>query len=230
MTAVALEKDQEATPNAAPPGGIRGHAPVHNLLNATDLKLRWSLLGNLVLGTALAVSVFGNVWTHMHPPEPGFFATTADGRIIPLVPISEPYVPQEVLLTWATQAVTQAYTFDHVHQKEQLSRMRELFTAQGFNSHRTALEDSGLWTTVAEHRLVTQVVATAPPIVTNQGVLGHRYVWRLEVPIKISYQGASSVSSPQENLAEVLVVRVPTNELPRGYAIHQLVTRPGGSR
>jgi intracellular multiplication protein IcmL len=108
--------------------------------------------------------------------------------------------------------------------------MREQFTAQGFNSHRQALEDSGLWATVKERRLVTQVVATAPPVVTHQGVLAHRYVWKLELPIKISYQGASSVSPPQDNIAEVLVVRVPTHELPRGYAIHQLVTRPGGNR
>ncbi len=209
-------------------GGIRGVMPVHNLLQEQGLKLRWSLLGNLVLGIALVISVFGNVWMLLNPPLPEYFATTADGRLIPLVPISEPYVPNEVLLTWTTQAVTKAYTFDYVHQKQQLSEMRELFTAQGFNSHRKALADSGLWTTVEERRLVTQVVATAPPVVTNQGVLANRYVWRLEVPIKMSYQGASSLSPPQENVVEVLVVRVPTHELPRGYAIHQLVTHSGG--
>lgn len=230
MTAPASEENRETIQQAVPSDGIRGVAPVHNLLHDLDRNLRWSLLGNLLLGIALATSAFGNVWTLSHPPLPEYFATTADGRVIPLVAISEPYVPQEVLLTWVTQAVTQAYTFDHVHQKQQLSRMRELFTARGFDSHRKALEESGLWTAVAERRLVTQVAAPAPPLVTNQGVLGYRYVWRLEVPIKLSFQGASNVSLPQDNIAEVLVVRVPTNELPRGYAIHQLVTRPGGSR
>jgi len=227
----APTSEQEHPAVDSPPGnGIRGLAPVHDLLRDYELKMRWSLLGNLLLGIALTASVSGNVWTLLHPPQPEYFATTADGRLIPLIPISEPYVPQEVLLGWVSQAVAQAYTFDHVHQQEQLSRMRELFTAPGFNSHRKALEDSGLWTAVNERRLVTQVVATAPPIVTHQGALARRYVWRLEVPIKISYQGASSLSAPQENLAEVLVVRVLTSELPRGYAIHQLVTRPGGSR
>jgi intracellular multiplication protein IcmL len=229
-TNASASEERRPAANPSPATGRRGLAPVHDLLRAYDLKLRWSLLGNLLLGGVLAASAFGNVWTLLHPPQPEYFATTADGRLIPLIPISEPYVPQEVLLGWVSQAVAQAYTFDHVHQQEQLSRMRELFTVPGFNSHRKALEDSGLWTAVNERRLVTQVVATAPPIVTNQGVLARRYVWRLEAPIKISYQGASSTSAPQENLAEVLVVRVPTHEAPRGYAIHQLVTRPGRSR
>ena len=218
-----LEKDREAVTEL----GLRGTAPVHNLLGSLDLKLRWSLLANVMLAIALTLSILGHLWVLTHPPTPEYFATTADGRLIPLIPISEPYVPQEVLLTWAAQAVTTAYTLDYVHQKEQLSAMRDLFTAQGFNSHRQALESAGLWTAVAERRLVTQVVPTAPPLVTNQGVIGGRYAWKVEVPIKITYQGASSVSLPQDNIAEVLIVRMPTHELPRGYAIHQLVTRPG---
>lgn len=223
MTETTLEKDRDPMTES----GLRGTAPVHNLLNALDLKLRWSLLGNALLATTLTVSAAGHLWALTHPPTPEYFATTADGRLIPLVPISEPYVPQEVLLTWVAQAVTTAYTFDYVHQKEQLSRMRDLFTTQGFNSHCRALEAAGLWTAVAERRLITQVVPTAPPLVTNQGVLGSRYAWKLEVPIKITYQGASSVSLPQDNITEILIVRMPTHELPRGYAIHQLVTRPG---
>jgi len=213
----------------APPGGLAGRAPVHNLLHDYALKLRWSLLLNGLLAAALLPSAWTLAWMALHPPEPEYFATTADGRITPLVPIGEPYVPQEALLTWVAQAVNQSYTLDHVHRKEQLSRMRELFTAQGFESHRQALEDSGLWEAVGARRLVTQVVTAAPPVVTHQGVLARRYVWKLEVPIQISYQGAASVSLPQNNLAEVLVVRMPTHAIPRGYAIHQLVTRPGGA-
>ena len=133
-------------------------------------------------------------------------------------------MPQEALLTWVAQAVNQSYTLDPVHRKEQLSRMRELFTAAGFENHRKALEESGLWEAVGERRLVTQVVTAAPPVVTNQGVLARRYAWKLEAPIKISYQGASSISLPQNNVAEVLVVRMPTHVVPRGYAIHQLLS------
>lgn len=211
-----------------PPDGIAGRAPVHNLLDDYALKLRWSLLLNVLLAAALAPSAWTLAWKALNPPEPEYFATSADGRIIPLAPISEPYVPQEALLTWVAQAVNQSYTLDHVHRKEQLSRMRELFTAAGFANHRKALEESGLWEAVGERRLVTQVVTAAPPVVINQGVLARRYAWKLEAPIKISYQGASSISLPQNNVAEVLVVRMPTHVVPRGYAIHQLVTRPAG--
>ncbi len=207
-------------------GGIRGVAPVHNLLDATELKLRWSVLANIALGVALAVSVFGHVWAILSPPAPEYFATTADGRLIPLVPISEPYVPQEALLTWATQSATQAYTIDYVHEKQQLSALRELFTLEGFKGHLKALDEAGILTAVQKRRLITRVVATDPSVVTNQGVLGNRYAWRVEVPIQIGYEGSSSTSPPQRNIVELLIVRVPTNELPRGYAIHQMIARP----
>lgn len=207
---------------------VTGLAPVHNLLDDLALKLRWSLLLNALLAAALAPCAWALAWNALNPPTPEYFATSADGRITPLVPINEPYVPQEALLTWVSQAVTQAYTLDHVHRKEQLSRMRELFTAEGFEGHVKALEAAGLWEAVRERRLVTQVVAVAPPVVTHQGVLARRYAWRVEVPIGMSYQGAASVSLPQRNVVEVLVVRMPTNVVPRGYAIHQLVTRPAG--
>lgn len=111
----------------APPGGLAGHAPVHNLLHDYALKLRWSLLLNGLLAAALLPSAWTLAWMALHPPAPEYFATSADGRITPLVPIGEPYVPQEALLTWVAQAVNQSYTLDHVHRKEQLSRMRELF-------------------------------------------------------------------------------------------------------
>jgi len=217
-------------PAPPPAGGLRGVAPVHNLLDDHRRKLHWSLLANGVLGVALLASAGGHLWSALHPPSPEYFATTADGRLIPMIPISEPYVPQEVLLTWVAKAVTQAYTLDYVHDRQQLSLMRELFTAHGFKTHLAALEEAGLLEAVKQRRLVTQVVATAPPVITNQGVLGNRYAWRVEAPVQIRYQGASSFSQPQQNLVEVLVVRIPTHELARGYAIHQLITRPEGRR
>ena len=106
MTETTLEKDPATGP------GLRGTTPVHNLLGSLDLKLRWSLLGNAVLATALTISAFGHLWTLTHPPTPEYFAPTADGQLIPLISISAPYVPQEVLLTWAAQPVTTAYTLD----------------------------------------------------------------------------------------------------------------------
>ena len=45
MTETTLEK--AATPNEP---GLRGTAPVHNLLESLDLKLRWSLLGECGAG------------------------------------------------------------------------------------------------------------------------------------------------------------------------------------
>lgn len=205
-------------------GGARR---VGNLLDRLEARLTISQAINIVLAIALALSGAAHLWVVYHPPQPQYFATTADGRIIPLIPVSEPYVSPETLVEWASKAVIRAYTLDYVHWREQLNTMRADFTDAGFLNHRQALEDAGTLEAVARRRLVSSVVTSAPPIIVNQGVLADRYVWKLEIPIAISYEGASKTSPAQRLIAEVLVVRVPTNQLARGIAIHQLITRTG---
>ena len=207
------------------PGGA---GRVHNLLDRLEARLSLSQFINIGLALALVLSASAHVWLALHPPQPQYFATTADGRLIPLIPISEPYVSQETLLEWASKAVIRAYRLDYVHWREQLNDMRPDFTDAGFIEHRQALEEAGTLEAVTQRRLVTSVVTRAPPIIINQGVLADRYVWKLEIPITLSYEGASQHSPPQKMIAEVLVVRVPTNQLARGIAIHQLVTRARG--
>jgi len=124
-----------------------------------------------------------------------------------------------------TEAVTQAYTLDYVHYRKQLTAMRPNFSDEGFKHHLQALEAAGTLEAIIKRRLVSQVVPTAPPVVVNQGVLADRYAWKIEMKLGLSYQGASSQSTPQALVAEVLVVRMPTHEVPRGLAVHQLITR-----
>ena len=147
------------------PGGV---AQVHNLLDRLELRLQLSQWLNLALAGALVLSAGAHGWHALHPPQPEYFATTADGRLIPLVPISEPYVAQETLLAWVTEAVTQAYTLDYVHYRKQLAAMRPNFSDEGFKHHLQALEAAGTLEAIIKRRLVSQVVPTAPPVVVNQ--------------------------------------------------------------
>lgn len=85
-----ITKETSASPR---PGGV---AQVHNLLDRLELRLQLSQWLNLGLAGALVLSAGTHGWRALHPPQPEYFATTADGRLIPLVPISEPYVAQEI--------------------------------------------------------------------------------------------------------------------------------------
>lgn len=196
-----------------------------DLLTRLRTRLTLSYLIMALLAAVLLLSTVGHLWRILNPPKPEYFATTADGLLIPMIPISEPYIPQETLLAWVTEAVTRAYTLDYVHYRQQLTSIRPDFTAEGYRQHEQALLNAGTIEAVLKRRLVTQVVPESPPIVVNSGVLADRFVWKIQMKIKISYEGASQVSRPQQLTADILVVRVPTNELARGIAIHQLVTR-----
>ncbi|MES1986730.1 MAG: DotI/IcmL/TraM family protein, partial [Pseudomonadota bacterium] len=55
------------------------------------------LLLAIMLIVGLSV-VLGYLITH--PPEPKYFATTIDGRITPLIPLSQPNTSTSALLQW----------------------------------------------------------------------------------------------------------------------------------
>ncbi len=48
---------------------------------------------------------------HIHQPENRYFATTQDGRLVPMVPLNEPNLSTPAITSWAAQAATEAMTF-----------------------------------------------------------------------------------------------------------------------
>src|ERR1700722_8341689 len=84
-----------------------------------------ALLLMIVINGVLC-GILGYVVTHR--PTPQYFATTAEGRLIRLYPLSRPVLTPAELLQWATLAVTQVNTYNFVNWRKELQTASENFT------------------------------------------------------------------------------------------------------
>ena len=183
------------------------------------LALTLSLVVNFGLGGVL-------VYLITHPPLPKYFATSINGRITPLFPLDEPNQSDSAVLQWANQAAIAAFSYNFVNYRRELQAASGFFTGNGWRQFLEALRASNNLDAVTAKKLVVSAVATRAPIILRKGHLNGRYVWRIQMPILVTYQSASQFSQ-QNNVVTMLVTRVSTLNNPRGIGIDQFIVGPG---
>src|ERR1700722_7905522 len=105
------------------------------------LLLRISLIQMAVIAL-LILSLVGMVLTTK--TRQVFFATTSDGRIIPIVPLSEPFRSQADVVTWAAGTAQNVMRFDYSDFRTRLQQVSTDFTSSGWDSFNKALKDSNI--------------------------------------------------------------------------------------
>ena len=94
----------------------------------------------LLVAVATIILLCGTLaYVVTHPPAPKYFATSIDGRIIPIVPLNEPNMPTSALLLWSNQAATAAFTYDFVNYRQALQSASDYFTPDGWRDFLNAL-------------------------------------------------------------------------------------------
>jgi intracellular multiplication protein IcmL len=177
--------------------------------------LLFMILANLLLALIVYYLV-------THQPEPKYFATSVDGRITPIYPLTAPMVSDSALLQWANQAAVAAYTYNFATFRKELQEASEYFTPGGWKDFESALESSRNLETVITKKLVVTAVATGAPVILDRGVLNGHYSWKVQMPLLVTYQSASTVVQ-QPILVTMLITRVSTLNVPKGIAIAQFV-------
>lgn len=163
---------------------------------------------------------------HVHQPENRYFATTEDGRLIPMVQLSEPNLSTPALMSWVAQASTEVMTFGFNDYRRRLQEASRNFTRRGWESFTGALQRSRIIEMVEQN---SQVVTAAPrgaPILQSEGVVSGQYQWVVQIPMVLTYQSGSKTRS-DNLLITIVVVRVPRLESPNGVGIAQWVAVPG---
>jgi len=174
----------------------------------------------MVLVNVCLVAVI--IYQLTHPTPSQYFATSAEGRVIPLHPLSQPVVTQSALLQWAARAAVAAYTYNFVDYRAQLQEASDYFTPQGWSNFEDALKGSRNLETVLARKLVVTAVPTGAPIILDQAPINGRYAWKVQMPILVTYQSASTTYQ-QPLVVSMLITRVPDIDRPDGIAIAQFV-------
>jgi len=188
-------------------------------------RLVFALLLSII---ALMMLVSGLVYFVANPPAPRYFATSTDGRITALVPLTTPNLSNAALLQWATGASVGAFSYNFVNYREALQNLRDNFTENGWRGFVDALRNSNNLDAVREKKLVISAVPTGTPVILEQGLMAGRYTWKVQLPLLVTYQSASDMISQPVTIT-LLIVRISTLQSVKGIGISQFIMAGSGS-
>jgi len=163
---------------------------------------------------------------HVHQPENRYFATTEDGRLIPMVSLTQPNLSNPALMSWVAQASTEVMTFGFSDYRRRLQQASRNFTQRGWESFTTALERSRIIESIEANSQVISAAPSGAPVLTYEGVVNGQYQWNVELPMVLSVESGSKKRT--ENwIVQIVIVRVPRLESPNGVGIAQWIAQPG---
>lgn len=179
------------------------------------------LEGVVIIGLILAM--FYVVSTNK--PQDRYFATTNDGRLVPMVSLNEPNLSTPALMSWTAQAATEVMTFGFHDYRRRLQEASRNFTRIGWASFTTALEKSRIMESVEQNQQVLTAAPTSAPVLISEGIVNGRYQWQVELPMVITYQ-AGALKRADNLVLTLLIVRVSKLESPNGVGIEQWIAQP----
>jgi intracellular multiplication protein IcmL len=221
--------DADKSTSAAPSGrgasvrGGLGSVLVRNEFYRDGYRVLQSVA--VMQAITIVVMIFVMLYVvHIHQPEYRYFATTEDGRLVPMVPLSEPNLSTPAITSWAAQAATEVMTFGFHDYKQRLQESSKNFTKTGWVSFTKALDAAQILSTVSTQLQVVTSAPTAAPVVMEEGVVNGRYQWRVQVPITTRYK-SSQGDRPETRVITMLIVRVPRLESANGVGIEQWIAQ-----
>lgn len=185
-----------------------------------------SILKIAVIEAMVILALVGAMYfvIEAHQPENRYFATTEDGRLVPMVALSEPNLSIPALMSWSAQASTEVMTFGFNDYKRRLQEASRNFTRVGWVGFTNALERSRIIEMVEANQQVVSAAPASAPILISEGVVDGRYQWQVQVPLVVTYQAGASVRS-DKLMVTLTIVRVPRLESSSGVGIEQWIAQ-----
>ena len=183
-----------------------------------------NLIKIAVLQSVIIVGLILALIIHMNKSvsQDRYFATTADGRIMQLVPLDKPNMSTAALMSWVAQATTEVMTFGYHDYQRRLQQSSRHFTKRGWETFTDALQKAGIIDSVTAQQQIVTATPRSAPVLVEQGVLGGKYRWIIQMPLQVSYRAGQNSRVDNLNL-NLVVERVPSLENPNGVGIEQWV-------
>jgi len=183
------------------------------------LLLRISIIQGVIL-----VLLVGAIVTLLLSMETRYvyFATTSDGRIISIVPLSEPYRSRADVIAWAAGAAQDTMRFNYNDYRQSLQKSASNFTPSGWESFMKAMKEARILEAVDARKLLISMQIEAAPEVKSAFVRDGVFTWYLQFPVTIKFEGNDPPAPMHANLI-LQIVRVSTLQNAAGIGIEQWI-------
>ncbi|MFP4098675.1 MAG: type IVB secretion system apparatus protein IcmL/DotI [Alphaproteobacteria bacterium] len=183
-----------------------------------------SLLKMALVQSVIILALVGAMYyvIKVNRPVNFYFATTEDGRLVPMVPLSQPNLSTPALMSWVAQATTEVMTFGFNDYRRRLQESSRNFTKRGWESFTQALQRSRIIEMVEVNQQIITAAPRGAPILQSEGLVAGRYQWVVEIPLILTYRSGAKVSNTGL-LVTVIIVRVPRLESSNGVGIEQWI-------
>lgn len=189
----------------------------------TARLLNKALTGLVVLGAGALLLGGAVLYREIRPPVREYFATNGMQQPVPLRPLSDPVVTREGLLAWARDCAVAAYDIDYVHWPEQARRAQACFGDTAWRGFGVSFSRN--LATIKEKSLTARPVPLGPPEIAREAVIGDRYTWRVQMPIRVVFENTNG-RVPDDLLLDMTISRTDGPEHPRGIAFAVFVAKP----
>ncbi|HEY8190631.1 MAG TPA: type IVB secretion system apparatus protein IcmL/DotI [Micavibrio sp.] len=185
--------------------------------------LKLVLLQGIII-FSLIIAILFVIQTHQ--PKNRYFATTEDGRLVPMVSLDQPNLSAPALMSWVAQSATEVMTFGFNDYRRRLQEASRNFTRRGWESFTQALDRSRIIEMVEANQQVITAAPQGAPVLQSEGLVNGRYQWTVQIPMIVTYQSGTKTRSDRL-LITVVVVRTPRLESPNGVGIEQWIAVAG---
>ena len=167
------------------------------------------------------------VYMNASKSQDRYFATTADGRIMQLVPLDRPNMVTSALLSWAAQSAVEVMTFGFHDYQRRMQNASRNFTRHGWETFTSALQKSRIMESIDVGQQVVTAHPRSTPILKEESIRNGKYRWVVDLPLNVSYQSGNATRHDSLML-RMVIERVPSLENPNGVGIEQWIAMSNG--
>lgn len=169
----------------------------------------------------LSLALNGFLGWHLTHPNDHYFSTE-QGRITPVYPLNQPAWSVADISQFGADTLTEAFTLDFVHYRNQMTRVMPRFDDDGYTGYYTALKTSNLLSMVRDQRMNLSIVVS-PGVVHSKGLLNGIYTWTIQYPVVLQLDGQQTSQPPQRYIVQLLIQRADPREKPQGLVVRQTI-------
>jgi hypothetical protein len=167
------------------------------------------------------------IYFYLTQAKPIYFATGEQCQLVPMVPLSAPYVSDAKVVTWSRSAIVDILDYNYNNYEGRLSDVQKYFTGNGYKNYKNSLEASGNLNTLIGKRMSTVGKLFGNPKIVEKGnvlVDGvSKYAWVVQVNALLNYE--SSLANITECARILLrIFRTSPLENPVGIGINSFIS------